>query len=123
MVLFLKNVFSALLVRFFWQKIRKFRTWEKSKYDEEKVLFREKKCYPLFRILFLQNEKAQNMPEVAGCRVYKYNSVTLGILKYNTDYSRMELISEKAKVFNFTIELGVKVLGSFCFVFTFIKTS
>ena len=34
--------------------------------DEERVLFREKNCFHLFKSLLYKNGKAQNMPVVAG---------------------------------------------------------
>ena len=53
MVLFLKNVFSALFMKFLAKKIKFFKFRKIGKYDEEKVYF-PKKRFQLFKSLFLQ---------------------------------------------------------------------
>ena len=49
-------------------KVRKIR-----KCDEAKVLFREKIAFLFLEAFFYNNEKAQNMPEVAGRLVYYFS--------------------------------------------------
>ena len=72
MVWFLKNVFSALIIRFFGKK--KLKTVEAGKigkYDEERVYFQKKHLH-LFKSFLYKNGKAENMPLVAGRLVSKF---------------------------------------------------
>ena len=73
MVLFLKKVFSALIIRFFWQKIQKILNVGKiRKYDEERVFFSRKKRFRLLKLHLYQIRKAQNILVVAGSLVCTY---------------------------------------------------
>ena len=46
MVMFLKNVFSAFIMRFFWQKNpENLERWKNRKYDEEKLFYFEEKTF------------------------------------------------------------------------------
>ena len=64
MIIFFKNVFSALIMRFFSQNIRNFFNLE----NLETIMkyFVEKKAFSSFKSLLYANGKAQNMPGVAG---------------------------------------------------------
>ena len=61
MMLFLKNVFSTLIVRFFCERSQKIFTFGKIRKFEEFNIF-EKKTLSSFQ----QNWRAENMPPVAG---------------------------------------------------------
>ena len=64
-VLSLENVFSALIMRFFWQKKnRKLRTLEKV--ENMKSFFSRKKRFHLLKLHLHQIGKAQNMAMLAG---------------------------------------------------------
>ena len=71
MVIFLKIMFSALIMRFIWQK-KKQKTLNVGKiriYDGDKVFFVfffRKKRFHLSKLHLYQIGKAQNMPMVAG---------------------------------------------------------
>ena len=65
MICFLKHVFRPIY-DFFWQKNQG--TWNVGKirnYDEERLLFRERK-FSVFTSLLYKNERAQNMLVLAG---------------------------------------------------------
>ena len=66
MALFLKIVFSALIMRFFWLKFRKFLKFGEIRNCGEKGVFFRRKMFSSFRSLLYKNGKAGNMPVVAG---------------------------------------------------------
>ena len=66
MVLFLKNVFHFNYEVFFSKKPLNFERGEKLENMMKKECFFEKKRFHLFKSLLYKNEKAQNMPLVAG---------------------------------------------------------
>ena len=66
MVLFLKNVFRPNYEVFLAQNQETLNVGKVRNYDEERVLFREKKRFHLSKSLLYKNGKAQNMPVVAG---------------------------------------------------------
>ena len=63
MVIFLKNVFSALIMRFFWQKkTENIERWKILKNDEKKCFFFEEKTFSSLKIASLPNwEEAENV--------------------------------------------------------------
>ena len=69
MQLFLENVFSALIMRIFWQKKRKIFIWKKLENMKERFFFK-KKHFHLFKSLLYKNGKPENMPGVADRFVY-----------------------------------------------------
>ena len=66
MALVPKKVFSALILRFFQQKVRKPWRWEKLENMMNEGFFEKKTFFHLFKSLLYKNGKAQNMPLVAG---------------------------------------------------------
>ena len=54
MVLFPKNVLTALIMRFFGKKSANFEIWRIEKYDKEGVFFSRKKRFYLFKSLFFK---------------------------------------------------------------------
>ena len=88
MVLFPKNNFSALVLRFFGKKTGKTLNVGKiRKYDEEIVLFREKMFSSSWKPILNKNVKAQNMPKVAGRHVFN-------LIKLNTYESSLQTIHD-----------------------------
>ena len=81
MVIFPKNVFLALIMRFIWQKKKQntLNVGKIRKYDEEKVFFSREKRFQLSKLHFYQIRKDQNMPVVAGRLVF--NSSNRGSCK------------------------------------------
>ena len=71
MALYRKSVFSALLIRFFWQKkIENVEKIKVRKYDEESVFSRKQNVF-IFLKAFSKNGKVQKKPVVAGHLVQK----------------------------------------------------
>ena len=69
-VKFLENVFSALIMRFIWHKIKKLGALEKLENIMKCFFWREKR-FKLSKLRLYQIEKAQNMPVLAGRLFYK----------------------------------------------------
>ena len=91
MVIFPKNVVSALIVRFFQRKVRKSRTWGKfKKIDEHGMFFREKKHYLFFRSILYKNRKAQSrwQPAILFWNTFENtfcHEMILSVAKWNRD--------------------------------------
>ena len=79
MVLF-ENVFSALIMRFFDEKLRKFWTLEKLENMMKKEFFSRKKRFHLLKLHLYQIGKAQNTPVVAGRLVAVFNEILYAIV-------------------------------------------
>ena len=70
MILFLVNVFSILIVRFFDKNSEKIKSGKTRNYDGEKEYFEKKALSSFFKASFYQFGRAEHMPMVAGRLVY-----------------------------------------------------
>ena len=68
-MVFLPKNFSALVLKFLWQKNQKTLNVGKSRKQDEDKKSRNNR-FPYFNSLFYKKEKAQNTPEVAGCLLF-----------------------------------------------------
>ena len=66
MVVFRKNVFSALIMRFFGKNQKTFKVGNIRKYDEKGIFFFKKERDHLSRNLVYKNGKPENMSVLAG---------------------------------------------------------
>ena len=73
---------ASVFMRFFWQKNQESLNVGKIRNYDERVLFREKKRFHLFKRLLYKNEKAQNMP-VVGPSCWE-KPVKLGLLCWSS---------------------------------------